>query len=56
MNRKVEIVRKILDSNDRLAAENQKRLDALKILGLNIMASPGAGKTSFLLKTIENLP
>ena len=56
MNRKVEIVRKILDSNDRLAAENQKRLDALKILGLNLMASPGAGKTSFLLKTIEHLP
>jgi len=56
MNRKVEIVRKILDSNDRLAAENRKRLDALKILGLNVMASPGAGKTSFLLKTIERLP
>lgn len=56
MNRKVEIVRKILDSNDRLAAENQKRLDAKKILGLNVMASPGAGKTSFLLKTIEGLP
>lgn len=56
MNRKVEIVRKILDSNDRLAAENQKRLDALKILGLNLMASPGAGKTSFLLKMIEHLP
>jgi len=56
MNRKVEIVRKILDSNDRLAAENQKRLDAHKILGLNLMASPGAGKTSFLLKTIEYLP
>ncbi|HSN94355.1 MAG TPA: hydrogenase nickel incorporation protein HypB, partial [Anaerolineaceae bacterium] len=50
------IVRKILDSYDRLAAENQKHLDALKILGLNLMASPGAGKTSFLLKTIEHLP
>jgi hydrogenase nickel incorporation protein HypB len=56
MNQKVEIVRKILDSNDRLAAVNQKRLDAQKILGLNVMASPGAGKTSFLLKTIERLP
>lgn len=56
MNRKIEVVRKILDSNDRLAAENQKRLDAKNILGLNVMASPGAGKTSFLLKTIEYLP
>ncbi|MEA4811913.1 MAG: hydrogenase nickel incorporation protein HypB [Anaerolineaceae bacterium] len=56
MTQKVEIVRKILDSNDRLAAENQKRLDAHQILGINIMASPGAGKTSFLLKTIERLP
>jgi len=53
---RVEIVRKILDSNDRLALENRKRLDENQILGLNLMASPGAGKTSFILETIKRLP
>ena len=56
MNERVEIVRKILDSNDRLAINNQQMLDQNHVLGLNVMASPGAGKTSFLLKTIEYLP
>lgn len=56
MNARVEIVKKILDSNDRLALNNQQKLDQNRVLGLNVMASPGAGKTSFLLKTIEHLP
>jgi len=56
MNARVEIVKKILDSNDRLALNNQQKLDQNHVLGLNVMASPGAGKTSFLLKTIEQLP
>jgi len=56
MNARVEIVKKILDSNDRLALNNQQKLDQNHVLGLNVMASPGAGKTSFLLKTIDQLP
>lgn len=39
---KVEVVRKILDSNDRLAAGNQARLDDMNVFSLNLMASPGA--------------
>lgn len=56
MSQKVEIVKKILDTNDRLAQNNQSRLDEHKIFSLNLMASPGAGKTSFILETIKRLP
>ncbi len=56
MTKRVEIVKKILDSNDRLAAQNQSFLDQMQVFGLNVMASPGAGKTSFILETIKRLP
>ncbi len=56
MTKRVEIVKKILDSNDRLAAQNQSLLDQMQVFGLNVMASPGAGKTSFILETIKRLP
>jgi hydrogenase nickel incorporation protein HypB len=56
MTQKVEVVRKILDSNDRLAAGNQARLDDMNVFSINLMASPGAGKTSLILQTISHLP
>jgi hydrogenase nickel incorporation protein HypB len=56
MTKRVEIVKKILDSNDRLAAQNQSFLDQMQVFGLNVMASPGAGKTSFILETIKRMP
>jgi hydrogenase nickel incorporation protein HypB len=52
---RVAVVEKILSANDRLAAENRARLDQYGILGLNIMAAPGAGKTSTILRTIKAL-
>jgi hydrogenase nickel incorporation protein HypB len=52
---RVPIVEKILDANSQVASLNQAQLDANKVLAMNIMASPGAGKTSFILKTIESL-
>jgi hydrogenase nickel incorporation protein HypB len=55
MTQRVAVVERILDANDQLAAENRRRLDAHHILGVNIMASPGAGKTSLILRTIEGL-
>lgn len=53
---KVQVVKSILSSNDQIAAENQARFDAAGILALNLMASPGAGKTSLVLATAERLP
>jgi hydrogenase nickel incorporation protein HypB len=52
---RVPIVEKILSANDQLADQNRQRLDETGVFGLNIMASPGAGKTSLILKTIEKL-
>ena len=52
---RVPIVEKILNANDQIAAANRARLDASQVFSINIMASPGAGKTSFILKTISSL-
>jgi len=43
----------ILGANKERARKNQKRLEEHTILGVNVMSSPGAGKTSLILKTIE---
>ncbi len=56
MKQRVEIVKRILDSNEQLAEQNRKKLDDHQVFGINVMASPGAGKTTFILQTITNLP
>jgi len=53
--RKIEVVQGILDANDATAEGNRATFDANGCLAVNIMASPGAGKTSFILRTIEGL-
>jgi hydrogenase nickel incorporation protein HypB len=50
---RVQVVEKILNANDQVAELNHTLLDEHGILSINIMASPGAGKTSFILKTIQ---
>jgi hydrogenase nickel incorporation protein HypB len=55
MPQRIPIVEDILSANDRLADENRARLDAAQVLGLNLMASPGAGKTSLIEHTIRAL-
>ena len=52
---RVPVVERILSANDRLADQNHARLDEAGVFGLNLMASPGAGKTSVILRTIETL-
>jgi hydrogenase nickel incorporation protein HypB len=49
------IVERILSANDLLALENRKLLDEHDVLAVNVMASPGAGKTSLILHSIEAL-
>ena len=49
------VVEKILSANDRIALENRKLLDGHGIMAVNVMASPGAGKTSLILSSIEAL-
>lgn len=45
----------ILNQNDRKALENKKVFDDKKLLVINIMGSPGAGKTTVLERTIDLL-
>ncbi len=55
MTRRVEVVEEIMSANDRLAQANRSRLDAAGLLAINLMASPGAGKTSLITRTVEGL-
>lgn len=55
MKQRMPVVENILSANDRLAEENRLRLDEAAVYGVNLMASPGAGKTSLIEHTIRNL-
>lgn len=55
MKKSITLQQKILSSNDLLAQKIHKRLDKNHIFSINIMASPGAGKTTLINKTIEKL-
>jgi len=52
---KVSVVKNILAANDQIAQENRRFFDEKGVMVVNIMASPGAGKTSLILRTIEAL-
>ena len=52
---RIDIEQPILQANDRLAAENRALFADKHIYVLNILASPGSGKTSTILATIEAL-
>jgi hydrogenase nickel incorporation protein HypB len=51
----IDVSKPILDRNERLAAENRALLDDHQVFVLDLMASPGAGKTSTILATIAAL-
>jgi hydrogenase nickel incorporation protein HypB len=51
----IPIVENILNANDQIAVEVRRQLDTAGVLALNIMASPGGGKTSTILKTVTAL-
>jgi len=51
----VPVVENILNANDRLAQENRTRIDAAGVFSINILASPGAGKTSLIEQTLPLL-
>ncbi|HUE98537.1 MAG TPA: hydrogenase nickel incorporation protein HypB [Anaerolineales bacterium] len=55
MTERIPVVENILSANDRLAQENRARLDAAGIFSINLMASPGAGKTSIIEQTLPRL-
>lgn len=52
MSEKIPIEQKVLSENDKLAIEIRRNLAANKIVSMNLVSSPGSGKTSLLEKTI----
>lgn len=52
---RVPVVEEILSANDQLALANRELLDANRVFGVNIMSSPGSGKTSTIVATQERL-
>lgn len=55
MEKRIIIAEKILSANEKLAEQNRALLDSAGVFAINLMASPGAGKTSLILKTLEVL-
>ncbi|KQT19231.1 MULTISPECIES: hydrogenase nickel incorporation protein HypB [Bradyrhizobium] len=51
----IQVERDILGKNDRLAAENRARFRADEVLVFNLVSSPGAGKTSLLVRAVSEL-
>lgn len=55
MNKKIDIGRKILSANEEYALKNRRFLADRKKLCLNMISSPGSGKTTILAETITQL-
>jgi hydrogenase nickel incorporation protein HypB len=51
----VEVLQGLLAENDHQAAHNRAHFDAHGVLAINLMSSPGSGKTSLLEASIEAL-
>jgi hydrogenase nickel incorporation protein HypB len=49
----VKVIKNVLDANDRIAVENRELFDRHGIYVINLMSSPGAGKTSLVENTIR---
>lgn len=50
----VTIERKVLEKNDEIAMKNRARFAERKVFAVNIVSSPGSGKTSILERTLDH--
>ena len=53
--REIKVVRRVLDANDMMARQNRDLFTAKKVFVLNVMSSPGSGKTTTLEKTLTRI-
>ena len=51
----ITIERKVLEKNDELATKNRELFQRHGVFVVNIVSSPGSGKTSILERTLEHL-
>ena len=53
--KKIEVIQNVLEANETIANRNRRLLDKHNVFAINIMSSPGAGKTSLILQTMARL-
>jgi hydrogenase nickel incorporation protein HypB len=51
----IKVLKNILDANEQMAQKNRELLDKNNVFAVNLMSSPGAGKTSLIMETIARL-
>ena len=51
----IKVLKDILGANEQIAERNRQLLDSKGVFAVNLMSSPGAGKTSLILATIKRL-
>ena len=51
----IKVVRKVLDANDTMAAQNRKLFAEKGLFVINVMSSPGSGKTAVLERTLVEI-
>jgi hydrogenase nickel incorporation protein HypB len=51
----IEVLEGVFDANEIIARENRALLDERGAFMMNLMASPGAGKTSFIMRTLAGV-
>ena len=51
----IKVLKDILSANEQIAGRNRQLFDSNKVFTVNLMSSPGAGKTSLVLETIRKL-
>jgi len=51
----IKVLKDILSANEQIAERNRQLLDSNNVFAVNLMSSPGAGKTSLILETIKRL-
>jgi hydrogenase nickel incorporation protein HypB len=51
----IKVVKDILGANEQIAQKNRQLFDSNQVFVVNMMASPGAGKTSLILQTIKRI-
>ena len=52
---KIKVLKDILSANEQIAQANRHLLNSKGVFAVNLMSSPGAGKTSLILETIKGL-
>lgn len=53
--KRIEVIQNIMEANETIAGRNQQLLDSHNVFAVNIMSSPGGGKTSLILQTMARL-